>query len=329
MQPSQPAAAASSSSAASDSALEGLQSLSLHNSNMSVPASSSGIVADLAAQQAVQLSSPSDEEAAYPNPFAFDSSNTSLSDSPVQYQYSDFAPSQMTNESLQQQQQQMNQSLYAHHYAFSPLTFMQQPQLQMASPYAQQPQSQHHSRSLRHSLAAMPQQQQIHHANMQFHSLVDPGFMQPIDPPAAHKLFVGQVPRAIVEADLRRLFEPFGEIVELQILREKSTGASRGCAFLTFLNRQSALDAIGHLHEKISLYNRPLVVRFAGPVNAPHLQETKIFVGQLSRATDEQRLQTIFSEFGQVNEMSVNQSMYCRLMLHGVVWNRSWAIQFM
>jgi hypothetical protein len=35
------------------------------------------------------------------------------------------------------------------------------------------------------------------------------------------------VPRHIVEADLRQLFQPFGTIVELTVLRDKMTQAHR------------------------------------------------------------------------------------------------------
>ena len=105
----------------------------------------------------------------------------------------------------------------------------------------------------------------------------------------------------MVESDLRRLFEPYGPIAELVVLRDKHTNAHRGCAFLTYLSRQSADDAISGLHERISLHNRPIVVRYAGQANAP--METKLFVGMLSRQTGEEAISALFSQFGLVKEV--------------------------
>ena len=111
----------------------------------------------------------------------------------------------------------------------------------------------------------------------------------------------GQIPRHVSESELRRLFDPYGPIQELVILRDKHTNAHRGCAFLTYHSRQSADAAIEALHEKISLHNRPMVVRYAGPHNQP--QETKLFVGMLSRNTGEEAIEQLFSKYGGVKEV--------------------------
>lgn len=41
------------------------------------------------------------------------------------------------------------------------------------------------------------------------------------------KLFIGQIPRHVVEAELREIFQPYGTILELNILRDKLTHAHR------------------------------------------------------------------------------------------------------
>lgn len=65
--------------------------------------------------------------------------------------------------------------------------------------------------------------------------------------------------------------------------------------------RASAAAAITNVHEKVSLHNRPIVVRYAGASNAP--TETKLFVGMLARTTDEQRVTDLFSKYGHVKEV--------------------------
>ena len=64
----------------------------------------------------------------------------------------------------------------------------------------------------------------------------------------AIKMFVGQVPRSMDEDDLKQFFEDFGPVHQLNVLRDKSTGVSRGCCFVTFYKRKHALDAQNALH---------------------------------------------------------------------------------
>ena len=64
----------------------------------------------------------------------------------------------------------------------------------------------------------------------------------------AIKMFVGQVPRSMDEDDLKQFFEDFGPVHQLNVLRDKSSGVSRGCCFVTFYKRKHALDAQNALH---------------------------------------------------------------------------------
>ncbi|CAB3222574.1 unnamed protein product [Arctia plantaginis] len=62
------------------------------------------------------------------------------------------------------------------------------------------------------------------------------------------KMFVGQVPRSMDENDLRLMFEEFGRVHQINVLRDKITGASKGCCFVTFFTRKAALKAQDALH---------------------------------------------------------------------------------
>jgi len=64
----------------------------------------------------------------------------------------------------------------------------------------------------------------------------------------AMKMFVGQVPRSMDEEELKEFFSEFGSVHQLNILRDKSTGVSRGCCFVTYYTRRDALEAQNRLH---------------------------------------------------------------------------------
>lgn len=52
--------------------------------------------------------------------------------------------------------------------------------------------------------------------------------MTEIPDPDAMKMFVGQVPKAWTEEDVRAVFEEFGRIYSVSVLRDKVTKQSRG-----------------------------------------------------------------------------------------------------
>ena len=79
------------------------------------------------------------------------------------------------------------------------------------------------------------------------------------------KLFVGQVPAVCTEDMLRPVFQPYGEIVEIKIMRDAPGGRSKGCAWVKYATREQAQSAIEALHEQHTIppQTNTLQVRFA------------------------------------------------------------------
>lgn len=68
-----------------------------------------------------------------------------------------------------------------------------------------------------------------------------------LPPEELRKVFVGMLSKSATEEDVGRMFEPYGTVEEVTVLRDKE-GISRGCAFIKFSNRQQAQSAINKMH---------------------------------------------------------------------------------
>ena len=64
----------------------------------------------------------------------------------------------------------------------------------------------------------------------------------------AKKLFVGGLSWGMTDADLRKAFEPYGEITEAKVITDRDTGRSRGFGFVTFSQDEDARTAIAKMN---------------------------------------------------------------------------------
>lgn len=61
-------------------------------------------------------------------------------------------------------------------------------------------------------------------------------------------IFVGGVPFDLTEGDLLAVFAQYGEVVDVNLVREKATGKSKGFAFLAYEDQRSTILAVDNLN---------------------------------------------------------------------------------
>jgi len=126
--------------------------------------------------------------------------------------------------------------------------------------------------------------------------------------PDAIKMFVGQIPRSMDEENLRKMFSEYGSVYQLNILRDKQTGQSKGCCFVTFFTRKAALEAQNALHNMKTMpgMQHPIQMKPADSEKR-NIEERKLFVGMLSKKYTEHDVRIIFAPFGAIEECTVLQ----------------------
>ncbi|CAG8589598.1 11830_t:CDS:2 [Dentiscutata heterogama] len=75
-------------------------------------------------------------------------------------------------------------------------------------------------------------------------------------------IFVANVPFDLTEGDLIAVFSQYGEILDIQLARDKSTGQSKGFAFLKYEDQRSTVLAVDNLNN-IQLLGRTIRVDHA------------------------------------------------------------------
>lgn len=66
----------------------------------------------------------------------------------------------------------------------------------------------------------------------------------------AMKLYVGNLPYSVTDADLQDLFSQFGTVQSAQVIMDRDTGRSKGFGFVEMSTSEEGQAAIQALHDK-------------------------------------------------------------------------------
>ncbi|KAK3135746.1 hypothetical protein QOZ80_5BG0422890 [Eleusine coracana subsp. coracana] len=119
------------------------------------------------------------------------------------------------------------------------------------------------------------------------------------------KLFVGQVPKQMSEAELAAMFRDVALVDEVTVIRDRATRVSRGCCFLICPSREEADKAVSAYHNKCTLpgASSPLQVKYAD--GELERLEHKIFVGMLPKNVTDAEMTDLFSKYGNIKDLQI------------------------
>lgn len=80
------------------------------------------------------------------------------------------------------------------------------------------------------------------------------------------KLFIGSLPWSVNDAELKTLFEPYGNVQSAKVITDKQTRRSKGFGFVEYETEAEASAAINALNET-EIKGRKIVVSEAKPKN--------------------------------------------------------------
>lgn len=127
--------------------------------------------------------------------------------------------------------------------------------------------------------------------------------MLPFSRMSDRKLVVLGIPWEIETEGLRDYMSKFGNIDDCIVMKDRSTGRSRGFGYVTFVTTEDAKKALEGEH---FLGNRMLEVKIATPkeeMRAPARKVTRIFVARIPPSVTEAVFRSHFENFGEITDL--------------------------
>lgn len=83
-------------------------------------------------------------------------------------------------------------------------------------------------------------------------------------------LFAGNLAKEMTEAELKEVFEKFGQVTSVAFVMDRYSGQPRGFAFVEMPVKSEALAAIDNLSGRVALKGKAIFVKEARPQDKGH-----------------------------------------------------------
>lgn len=110
------------------------------------------------------------------------------------------------------------------------------------------------------------------------------------------KIFVGGISADVTNEDLQSHFSTFGEVAQAQVKIDRTTGRSRGFAFVEFGSAEACKKALNDREQSIK--GKTCEIK-----PAKSRENKKVFVGGLPADHPEEELRKYFEQFGKVDDV--------------------------
>lgn len=124
----------------------------------------------------------------------------------------------------------------------------------------------------------------------------------------SRKLFIGGISFETTDESLRAYFEKHGNITDCVVIKDSSTGKSKGFGFVTYETEKEAdacmADRPHELNERTIDVKRA-VSREESSKPGAHVQVKKVFVGGIKGEITEDDLKSYFGPYGEITEVEI------------------------
>ncbi|XP_050386344.1 30S ribosomal protein 2, chloroplastic [Argentina anserina] len=139
------------------------------------------------------------------------------------------------------------------------------------------------------------------------------------DSKAARRVYIGNIPRTVDNAELTKIVEEHGAVEKAEVMYDKYSGRSRRFAFVTTKTVEDANTIVDKLNGteiegreiKVNITEKPLLQPDLSLVQAEESQFVdsphKVYVGNLAKGVTTETLQKLFSEKAKVLSAKVSR----------------------
>ncbi|EDW15770.1 sex-lethal homolog isoform X2 [Drosophila mojavensis] len=121
-------------------------------------------------------------------------------------------------------------------------------------------------------------------------------------------LLINYLPSDMQENELHQLFNSFGLLRQVKIIRDPETGASHCYGFVNYTNSISANKALNSMNG-CPVRGKKLKVSMARP-SSDDTKKTNIYVGNLPLSYDAAQVREIFERFGKIVDLNLLKDRY-------------------
>ena len=135
-------------------------------------------------------------------------------------------------------------------------------------------------------------------------------------PKPFNNLYVSNLPRAVSNAHLLELFEPFGAVVSSKVMIDVKTGVSRGYGFVRFSSEDEGCKAFQHFHHRELQMQLPgvdgagptteavtLIIEPSEHVDPIVVESRFLYVRNIPKSVSSTEVLVVFRRFGCVTGM--------------------------